>query len=430
MGAHKSSDMANLPHLPNSAFVPVTEAENELVRAQLGRILSGPAFQNSKRYAAVLKFILEQTLEGEGERLKERTIGIEVFNRAPDYDTATDHAVRSAATEIRKRLGQYYAANRGELGIEIQPGSYIAQFRWPEEWTPPAPPHLPASQAKTPEPAAALAAAGPLATTRAPTRLRWVWWLIAATAVGVAAIVFAVTHTTRRDDPMTSFWKPIVSSSGPVLLCIGNVEGGEFTAPAHPGLSPNLTLGEFHNSPASTVDAYDAFTLARFAALLQSYGRSFRFASQSDATFTDLQNGPSVLVGLLNNSWTERLMPKLRYTVERPTTNTVVIVDRNNPANQNWSVDYSTPYLKLTRDYALVLRMVDPKTEQPVVMDAGITVFGTQAAAMFLTNPTEMKKLAALAPPGWDKKNMEIVMATDVIQGRSGPATILAVQFW
>lgn len=83
MGAHKSSDMANLPHLPNSAFVPVTEAEIELVRAQLGRILSGAAFQNSKRYAAVLKFIVEQTLEGEGERLKERTIGIEVFNRAP-----------------------------------------------------------------------------------------------------------------------------------------------------------------------------------------------------------------------------------------------------------------------------------------------------------------------------------------------------------
>jgi hypothetical protein len=123
-------------------------------------------------------------------------------------------------------------------------------------------------------------------------------------------------------------------------------------------------------------------------------------------------------------------MPKLRFTVEEPTADRVVILDRNNPSNQDWSVDYSVPYLKVTRDYALVLRMIDPKTEQPVVMDAGITVFGTSAAALFLTSSSEMKKLTAIAPPGWEKKNMEIVLATDVIQGRSGPATILAAQFW
>jgi hypothetical protein len=84
----------------------------------------------------------------------------------------------------------------------------------------------------------------------------------------------------------------------------------------------------------------------------------------------------------------------------------------------------------MTRDYALVLRVLDPKTEQIVVVDAGITVFGTFAAGDFLTNKDEMKKLAAIAPPGWEKKNMEIVLSTDVIRGRSGPATIVASQFW
>jgi hypothetical protein len=422
MGPQKSDNVATVPHEPNTAFVPATEAEREQVRAQLGRILASPAFQNSKRYAAVLKYVVEQTLEGEGERLKERTIGIEVFNRAPDYDTATDHAVRSAATEVRKRLGQYYALNRGELGIEIQPGAYIARFRWDEEEAAPQPQPA-ANQPETAQPAAHLAA----------PRLRLHWlWLMAASAAGIAlaVLVMAVSHRKRGDDPLTSFWKPVISSPAPVLLCIGNVAGGQATNADSSGLSPDLTLGQYHNSPATTVDEQDAFALARYSALLQAYGHAFRFASQSDATFTDLQNGPTVLVGLLNNNWTERLMPKLRFTVERPTANKVVIVDRNNPSNQDWSVDYSTPYLKLTRDYALVLRMADPKTEQPVVMDAGITVFGTSAAAMFLTSRSEMKKLAALAPPGWEKKNMEIVMATDVIQGRSGPATILAAQFW
>ena len=83
----------------------------------------------------------------------------------------------------------------------------------------------------------------------------------------------------------------------------------------------------------------------------------------------------------------------------------------------------------MTRDYALVVRMVDSETQQPVVIDAGIAVFGTSAAAKFLTSPSDMKKLAAMAPRGWEKKNMEIVLATDAIQGRSGPATILAAQF-
>jgi hypothetical protein len=86
--------------------------------------------------------------------------------------------------------------------------------------------------------------------------------------------------------------------------------------------------------------------------------------------------------------------------------------------------------MNLTKDYALVLRMVDPKTEQSVVVAGGITVFGTTAAGDFLTSKHEMAKLAAIAPPGWEKKNMEIVLSTDVIRGSSGPPTIVAAQFW
>ena len=178
------------------------------------------------------------------------------------------------------------------------------------------------------------------------------------------------------------------------------------------------------------VNVSDAIALAKFTGLMQASGKQFRIASQSDATFTDLQNGPSILVGLLNNTWTERLVPKLRFTVIHPTPNTVTIRDRNNPQNNDWSVDYTTPYLDLSRDYALVLRMVDPKTEQTVVVAAGITVFGTSAAADFLTEPGEIKKIDAVAPAGWEKKNMELVLSTDVIRGRSGPASIVAAQFW
>jgi hypothetical protein len=74
--------------------------------------------------------------------------------------------------------------------------------------------------------------------------------------------------------------------------------------------------------------------------------------------------------------------------------------------------------------------MADPKTEQMVVVAAGITVLGTFAAGEFLTDKNEMKKLASFTPPGWESKNMELVLSTDVIRGRSGPAAIVAAQFW
>jgi hypothetical protein len=410
---------------PNAVFCPTKELERDEVRSQLQRILASPVFHNSRRYAAVLKFIVDQTLLGYGDRLKERTIGIEVFERTPDYDTATDHAVRSAVAEVRKRLAQYYQQDtRGELRIEVLPGSYMPQFRWPDEQYRPssASPGHNSAQAEQP---AALSPDVPV-----QRRLRFhPQWIVVACFLLFAGIATVVTAIHARS-PFEKFWRPVLSSRAPVLLCIGNVAGGRRPPEERPVASPSVSLSDFHNSPSNTVNVYDAFTMAKFAGLMQANGRQFQLASQSDATFTDLQNGPAILVGLLNNEWTVGLVSKLRFTVDQPTPDKVSIRDRNNPSNHDWSIDYATPYLNLTRDYALVLRMVDPKTEQMVVVAAGITVFGTTAAGDLLTSEHEMAKLAAIAPPGWEKKNMELVLSTDVIRGQSGPPTIVAAQFW
>ena len=425
MTAHSLQEATPAGRTRQQSSLPDKDLERDQVRSQLQRILSSTAFHNCKRYAAVLKYVVDQTLEGFGDHLKERTIGIEVFDRPPDYDTATDHAVRSAVAEVRKRLAQYYLANaQGELRIEIQPGSYTPQFRWPD----PGPYSAPAPSAIAAGQSSPIANQQVAATAAQSSRLRPV--IIIAACVTLVAAVIAVLATWRSASSLDSFWNPIVSSNAPVLLCIGNVEGGQGSPGQVPEINPALTLRQFHNSPSITVNEFDAFTLAKFAGLMRVKGKKVRFASQSDATFTDLQNGPTILVGLLNNSWTERLVPKLRFTVEEPTADRVIIRDRNNPSNNDWSIDYSTPYLDVTKDYALVLRMIDPKTEQSVVVAAGITVFGTSAAGDFLTNENDFRKLAAVAPAGWENKNMQIVLSTDVIRGRSGPASIVAAQFW
>src|ERR1051326_9031994 len=108
-----------------------TDERRESLAGHLEQILASTALRNSKRYAAVLRYVVERTLEGTTERLKERTIGVDVFGRPADYDTASDHAVRSAMAEVRKRLAQYYQdeGEPSQLRIEIQPGSYVPQFR-------------------------------------------------------------------------------------------------------------------------------------------------------------------------------------------------------------------------------------------------------------------------------------------------------------
>src|ERR1700722_11789047 len=120
------------------AWHPKTEREKQLVRSQLEKIVSDARFTASKRYPYLLRYIVEQTLAGNEDDLKERTLGVEVFHRPPDYDTNADPVVRLCAAEVRKRLAPYYhsPAHGGELRIDLNPGSYVPVFSQPAPDTP------------------------------------------------------------------------------------------------------------------------------------------------------------------------------------------------------------------------------------------------------------------------------------------------------
>src|ERR1700733_11926995 len=120
---HSTVDTATLP-----------EAEKKAVLDQLERLLSNPHFSQSRRFPSFLRFVIDQTLNGRPELLKERTLGIEIFGRDADYDTASDPIVRVTETEIRKRIAQYYQepGHETELRLSLPSGSYIPQFHWPQ----------------------------------------------------------------------------------------------------------------------------------------------------------------------------------------------------------------------------------------------------------------------------------------------------------
>jgi len=153
--------------------MPETDAERSAIREQLERILSSALFKNSKRYPNLLRFVVERALEGHTDPLKERTLGVEVFGREPDYDTNLDPVVRTTAVEIRKRIAQYYheAGHEMEIRIDFPPGTYMPEFRMPPK---------PAVVVPPPEP------------PKAVSQKRGIYSVVAILAVaGVVAILIA-----------------------------------------------------------------------------------------------------------------------------------------------------------------------------------------------------------------------------------------------
>jgi hypothetical protein len=94
------------------------------------RILATPDFVRSPQISKFLSYICTATFENPGRNLSEQHIGVEVFGREPDYDSAADTIVRSHALRLRRRLEQYFQkAGRGEsLHLVIPKGSYTPVF--------------------------------------------------------------------------------------------------------------------------------------------------------------------------------------------------------------------------------------------------------------------------------------------------------------
>jgi TolB-like protein len=106
------------------------DVDSSAIREQLDRILGSELFAAAGRHSRLLRYVVERTLAGEGEQLKEYVLGTEVFDRASSYDPRTDSIVRVEARRLRSRLEDYYrgAGSKDPVLIAIPRGSYVPQF--------------------------------------------------------------------------------------------------------------------------------------------------------------------------------------------------------------------------------------------------------------------------------------------------------------
>ena len=159
------------------------------VRRQLDRLLASTLFANAGRMSRFLKFVVERTLAGDAERLKEYVIGVEVFDRDTDYDPRVDSIVRVEAARLRSKLAEYYAGEgRGDaVVLGLPKGGYAAVIKL--ETRPAAANGAPATNGAAAPPAPAVRAEP--APQPLPFSARRLWALATVLAVAAAAAVIA-----------------------------------------------------------------------------------------------------------------------------------------------------------------------------------------------------------------------------------------------
>lgn len=425
-------------------FGAAPELTAEMVRQQLQLLVRDPVFRSSKRSIAFLQYVVEKTLAGMADQIKERSIGVEVFGRDPSYDTNLDHVVRTAAAELRKRLATYYVdeKHRSELRMGFVPGSYVPRFTVPGQARGLEPVAQPGSFSNPPQRHSARIQVGPLQLGESKlgepaVRKPFAGWklYLACAVAGLAGAAGLIEYgRLHRPSPQELFWTPVLNTPGPVLLVVGDHPSGPPTVPlmsSNDSLPVPIAGSDF----SQTVPFADTVTVARVYGMLTGRKKDVLIRPGRSSSFSDLRQGAVVLIGAFNNEWSLRLTRGLRYSLALdPDQHLVYIRDAKSPNSRTWSWGTNQPREPLTganspkiEDYALVSRFRDPETGHVVVVIGGLYTYGTQAAGEFLANADLMRSAADQAPAFGSAQVVQIVLGTIVTDGTPGPPQILAV---
>lgn len=407
-----------------------SEEDKLAANEQLERLLANPYFSHSRRFPSFLRFIVSQTLSGRTDMLKERTLGIEVFGKSANYDTANDPIVRVTAAEIRKRIAQYYQdpAHEHELRLSLPPGSYVPKFDPPHSFRAEEPHSTLLTHA---EPEIVMAGTAGLLSephlqAAAPAKRRWTTPVLTAVVVLLMAVGGWVWWQNSQTSALMEFWSPVLSSSDPVLFCIADQT--QYTAIAlRDAQDPSKQQVLHDNLTAVVID--DLSPTVKIAGFLQSNRKKYSMRGEGSTTLMDLRAGPTVFIGAYDNQWTLRLLKPLRFHFVNDESMTHFgIVDSESKAPTPWVVDRVQQIATNNyNDYAIVARFTDSTTGKLAVVAAGIGRGGTIAAGELLTDAVQ---LAPVLHAAGDKRNIELVLSTPIIGGEPGPPRVEALYAW
>lgn len=398
---------------PTAPHIPIFEK-----REELRRILESRYFANSPKKRGFLEFVSEQAFQGNGDKLNEYLIGVEVYDRGVDFNPQRDPIVRVQAHEIRRLLKKYYEdeGRPSPLRVELPAGHYVPFYTRNAGWEQEEEKKQSAETVST-EQGRPAGFSGKLVLA-----LSSVCLMLAVTLV----FVWTSRSTTpqpraqRLEESLDWFWHPFLPpSNGPVIT----IPNHPLLRAAHDGDSaqtvmngheiPKSSLPEFRDTihfhelkrfifvPSLTdfTSVGETLGVVELCEMFSSVGQKCRVQQSRLVNLDEIKGENAILLGG-NQAWSGRVF----LNVEGFHFQSGVILNRNPQAGEQavYKPEFDSVTNKLTRDYAVVLVLPNETPGKRVLLIYGIYTQGSQAAIEFLTNPQSMgelrKALLALAP--------------------------------
>jgi hypothetical protein len=423
------------------------------VRSHLQEVLSSDAFMGGQRAQHFLQLIVEHALAGELNCLRERMLGVEMFGRPIDYDTGNDSVVRVKASEVRKRLAQYYQSLPSQpiVQIELPAGSYAPQFHWApvEALSTPAKPtnFLLNSASIQTQPGKADGADATNATRR-----QWKLWVIRASVLAAYSAIlislgwFAAVRLSTPHRPRTA--------ADPLWAALFDGKRNTYIVPADIGFNlledfshrlmplADYLKGEYMELPLQGVDAQrakdllsqrftsfvDAQTIASLAGLPEYNPQRTFLRFPRDLRLDDLKDANAVIIGSVgSNPWAGIADNSANFrVVYRQGMEGAVIINQNPQPGEPASYEshWNEP---VHETIALISFLPNLSGNGHLLILQGLDVAGTQAGAeaLFHSNTVAPTLQRATRPDG-SIRPFEMLLRSTSINWNAADSQVIA----
>lgn len=383
----------------NAEGVMATAVNRGEVLHQVARLSAHPLFHGAESLCKLLRYLAEHSLEHPGAPIKEYQIATEVFGRPSDFDPRIDSIVRVQTGRLRSKLAEYYAGDGAEdpIVLEIPKGSYTLTVRHRTQ----------------PGRGAARDGASASVSTRSVSHLSWLF-LVAGLGIGAFAALLVAPATRSQwrsaDVPalpaeLRRFWSAFAEGPEPPLVVFSNAE---FVG------RPESGMRYFDPSRDKREEILDHYTGVGEVLAVHELDRVFtalrhpvRVKRGRLLTWDEARNADLIFIGSPSENLSLRELPNTQNfvfevlkTPARPY-DLAIVNRRPRPGEQ--SAYLASSSLPVTEDYSIVSLLPGLVPARKVLVLAGTTTLGTQAAVEYVCRSAKLQELFSklkLAPEG------------------------------
>jgi hypothetical protein len=422
-------------YLVTLGYMSVTKTPTEVRDQNLAAveaITRSQTLHGSESLCKLLRYLAEHALQNPGAALKEYQIATEVFGRPSDFDPHLDSAIRVQAGRLRMKLAEYYSTEGAEepIVVEFPKGTYALTFhrrtvdRQARQMAPSVPSPRPQPVSNRHWLIAIAVLSFLLVLAVAAIGGLWERQRQAAVSLGPAS---PALHS------LPIFWKAFVAGPNEPWVVFSNAA---FVGRPEVGMR---YLNPSHDSHALVLDHYtgvgEVLGVHELDRVFHLLHRDILVKRGSLFSLDDAKSNNLIFVGSPAENLTLRDLPSTRqFAFQRlpsgPHRGDLVIMNLHRQSGEAGYFEATPSDLPLSEDYAVIALVPGLDPADSVVILAGLTTIGTQAAVEYVCHEDTLSQLLnrITVSPAGDVKPFEAVLQVKVARGVPVESYLAAVR--